>query len=133
MTANKLHVMVVDDSVVVLEHLRFALERSGHFVSTRDSALGTVGVVMKTRPDVLVLDVSMPALDGDRLAMVITGLRRNIILILHSSLEEGKLRDMAKATGAHGFIPKTPDVRQFLAEFDRIVFGGALQRQSTRR
>jgi len=124
-TRRKLRVMVVDDSVVVLEHLRFTLERAGHVVTTRDSALGTMSIVMDTRPDVLILDVSMPTLDGDRLATAISGLRRDIVLILHSSLEEWKLRELAKATGAHGFISKGPDTRKFLAEFDRIVCGNS--------
>ncbi|HEV8247435.1 MAG TPA: response regulator, partial [Polyangiaceae bacterium] len=61
MINRKLSVMVVDDSCVVLERLRYALERAGYEVSVRDSSLGTVSAVLKLKPDVLILDVSMPA------------------------------------------------------------------------
>ena len=123
MNVKKLRVMVVDDSELVLEHVRFALERAGHAVSTRESALGTVSAVLKQRPDVLVLDISMPALDGDRLATVVSELRRDIVLILHSSRSEAELKRMATTAGANGYIAKTHDVARFLTEFHRIVFG----------
>jgi CheY-like chemotaxis protein len=123
MKAKRLHVMVVDDSALVLEHLRFALERAGHTVVTRESALGTVAHVMKVAPDALVLDVSMPALDGDRLAAVIAELRRNIVIILHSSLPASELSVLARQSGANGYITKSHDSRAFIGEFHRIAFG----------
>ena len=123
MNAKKLRVMVVDDSELVLEHVRFALERAGHAVITRGSAIGTVSAVLKLRPDVLILDISMPALDGDRLATAVSELRRNIVVILHSSRSEAELKKLAAAANANGYIAKTHDVAQFLTEFHRIVFG----------
>lgn len=127
MRKKYLNVLVVDDSPVVLEHLRFVLQTAGHKVTTREDALGTVGDVMKMRPDVLILDVSMPVLGGDRLASVVLQFRRDIVLILHSSLDETALRELANATGAHGVIRKRSDSRSFLGEFNRIVFGEAPQ------
>ncbi len=121
MSNRKLRVMIVDDSRVVLERLRFELEREGHEVTVRDSALGTVAAVLKLRPEVLVLDVSMPALAGDRLAAVIGDMGHDVIIILHSSLPERELRALADACGAHGIIPKTHDFKMFLLRFETIV------------
>jgi CheY-like chemotaxis protein len=118
---EKLRVMVVDDSRLVLERVRFALESSGHTVEVRDSALGTVTAVFQHRPHVLVLDVSMPSVDGDRLATLVAEVKQDIILILHSSLDEAALRELGRRCGAHGVIPKSHDMRWFQSAFDRIV------------
>ncbi len=121
MSKRKLSVMVVDDSRVVLERLRYVLENAGHEVTVRDSSLGTVAAVLKLRPDVLVLDVSMPALAGDRLAAVIGDMGHDTIIILHSSRPEAELRELADACGAHGVIPKSHDLKGFMLRFDTIV------------
>ena len=133
MTASKLKVLVVDDSKMVLEHLGFVLDKAGYEVNVRGAALGTVQHVVKLRPDVLVLDVSMPALDGDRLATVIGEIDRKIVIILHSSLPQAQLDALAKASGAHGAIKKTSDVTNFLLEFQRILLGAGSRSSGVRR
>jgi FixJ family two-component response regulator len=123
MKGKKLSVMVVDDSPTVLAHVQFALQRAGHSVTTRDSALGTMSEVMRLKPQALVLDVSMPALAGDRLAALVSEFRKDVVVILHSSLPASELADLAQRSGARGFIAKTADTVRFLSEFHRIVFG----------
>jgi two-component system response regulator AdeR len=133
MTVNKLKVMVVDDSKVVLEHLGFVLDRAGYEVTVRGSALGTVQHVVKVRPDVLVLDVSMPALDGDRLVGMIREIDKKLVIILHSSLPLEQLDKLATQSGAHGAIKKTPDAIHFLLEFQRILLSAGRSTSSVRR
>jgi CheY-like chemotaxis protein len=123
MKGKKLRVMVVDDSPTVLAHVRFALERAGHSVTTRDSALGTMSEVMRLKPQALVLDVSMPALAGNRLASLVSEFRKDVVVILHSSLPAAELAELAQSSGARGYIAKTADTVRFLAEFHRIVLG----------
>ena len=121
MSRQKLKVMVVDDSKLVLERLRYGLERAGHVVSLRESALGTVSAVVKERPDVLILDVSMPALDGNRLATIIGEVNQDVTLILHSARDEKELEALTLQSNAHGYIKKTNDTLRFIQEFNRIV------------
>jgi CheY-like chemotaxis protein len=137
MTVSKLKVMVVDDSKVVLEHLGFVLDRAGYEVTVRGSAIGTVQQVVKVRPDVLVLDVSMPALDGDRLVGVISQIDSKMVIILHSSLPQDQLDQLAASSGAHGAITKTPDATRFLMALQRILLargrcGSGARRYSAR-
>ena len=123
MKRKRLNVMVVDDSPTVLTHLRYALERAGHDVTTRDSALGTMSEVMRLKPQALVLDVSMPALGGDKLASLVAEFRKDVVIILHSSRSESELAELAAASGAKGYIAKTADSVRFLSEFHRLVLG----------
>jgi CheY-like chemotaxis protein len=131
MTAPRLRVLVVDDSRFVLEHVKITLEGAGHIVTTRESALGTVQQVVELRPDVLVLDVSMPALDGDRLVSVVAQVDDWIRIILHSSRPPHELEQIARTAGAHGAITKDPDPGLFLLQFNRIAFASIRKKTPT--
>ena len=56
--------MVVDDSELVCRALSRALGAEGFEVVTRLNPIGTGAAIARERPDVVLLDVSMPALDG---------------------------------------------------------------------
>jgi CheY-like chemotaxis protein len=125
MSQRKPSVMVVDDSNVVLERLHHTLQDAGYDVTVRSSALGTVAAVLKQKPDVLLLDVNMPALAGDRLATVLGEMGQEVTIILHSSRPAKELHELARTCGAHGVIPKTHDLKSFLLQFESILFGSA--------
>ncbi len=58
-------VLLVDDDPVVVELVRFRLRKEGHRVLTAASGEEALGVVAERgRPEVVVLDVSMPHMDG---------------------------------------------------------------------
>jgi hypothetical protein len=46
-----------------------------------------------------------------------------VVIVLHSSKSADELAELARRSGARGFITKTSDTMRFLAEFHRIVFG----------
>jgi CheY-like chemotaxis protein len=102
-------VLVVDDSDVVLEVVKKNLEAAGYNVMTRNKPSGSVAVILRDKPDVVLLDVNMPALSGDTIAKILARVSRNqeTIVLLHSSLSIDNLRLKAIATGAHGYIQKT--------------------------
>src|SRR5262245_1885960 len=82
---NKTTFLDVDDDPVVLEVARERLEALGFEVTTRDQSLGTSTWVMQHRPDFVLLDVMMPALNGSELASVILRRASTTAIILHSS------------------------------------------------
>lgn len=65
-------VLVVDDDTDVLSSLRRGLRLSGFTVVTASDGAEALGVVSRTAPDAIVLDINMPVLDG---ASVVTALR----------------------------------------------------------
>jgi PleD family two-component response regulator len=120
---HRLKVLVVDDDPIVLQVVHEWLAAAGHSVFTRDQALGTANWVADEKPDVVLLDVSMPALNGSELA---TLMRRNhntaqVAVVLYSAMEQAALTALAKSSGAIGAIQKTSDGRIFMSHFDRIV------------
>jgi DNA-binding NarL/FixJ family response regulator len=113
--------MVVDDSEFVLEQVRFVLEGAGHTVLTRESALGTLPAVLKARPDVLILDIGMPALDGGTLARLVLDADPSITIVLYSGRNVHELAAATRKSGAHGYLQKTGDMDAFVADFERLA------------
>ncbi|HJK89536.1 MAG TPA: response regulator, partial [Polyangiaceae bacterium LLY-WYZ-15_(1-7)] len=72
-------VVVVDDDDSILRMIRLALEAAGFEVESASSPIGVGALVRRVAPHVVVLDVSMPGLDGEGVAGLLaksTGSRR---------------------------------------------------------
>src|SRR5690349_19208863 len=97
MPENQATVLVLDDSEICLELAKEALEEGGFNVVTTSSALGFNRMVAKLEPDILVVDVGMPALSGEKLVeIVIRTQRHKCPILLHSDRSEQELRTLVK-------------------------------------
>lgn len=116
-------ILIVDDDPIVLEVTKERLEGAGYEVHTREEALGTSQWTAEFQPDIVLLDVNMPALAGPELAQLLKKRRatKDIAIILYSSLESAELQSKLRATGAIGAIQKTGDDRRFLEDFERLA------------
>ncbi|HEX7481789.1 MAG TPA: response regulator [Polyangiales bacterium] len=114
---------MIDDDPLVLEVVRERLEAAGYQVMVREHALGTVQSVREEQPDIVLLDLMMPALDGERIATLLKGSERTkgVGIILHSSKSEAELVPIIKGTGAIGAISKAERQDKFLSRFDALV------------
>jgi CheY-like chemotaxis protein len=126
---NKGTVLVVDDDPITLEVARERLEGAGYQVHVRDQALGTTEFIAKNRPDIVLMDVMMPGLSGDKLAELLQrqDRTRQVPVILHSSKESADLDVMVERAGVLGAITKTSDDDAFLAQFQRLAAQARLQ------
>jgi PleD family two-component response regulator len=115
-------VLIVDDDPVVLKVTRDRLERAGYDVRTRSEALGTSVIVAIEKPDVVLLDYSMPGMSGDILAKLLESnpSTRKAAIIFHSGEDLAFLQSRAQALGVTGAIAKTDSERVFLAQFERL-------------
>jgi CheY-like chemotaxis protein len=89
----------------------------------RDSALGTSAAILRERPDVVLMDVEMPGLSGDRLVELLRGrlVGQEVMFILYSGTRSDDLDALVAKTGAAGGIAKTGDQHRFVADFERIL------------
>jgi CheY-like chemotaxis protein len=103
---QRFKVMVVDDDATTLEVTSVMLEQRGYEVVRRDSALGTTMAILRERPEVVLLDVHMPGLTGDRLAELVTPRKgkRAPLVILHSGSNRAELEQLATRCGAAGIM-----------------------------
>lgn len=104
-------ILVIDDSRTVLLRTRRALELAGYQVITLNTAVGAVRQIRLHRPDLVLLDLSMPELDGEELLRVVErfGILPELTVLLYSDQSEETLRDVATRSGAHGYIQKSSD------------------------
>ncbi len=105
-----LHVLVVDDDPTYLDLVQRSLRGHGLTVTTSDSSLGVSNLIRRIEPDLVLLDVNIPALSGDALI----GLARKSApektrFVLFSSADESSLRKTASQCGADGYITKSAD------------------------
>ncbi len=116
-------VLVVDDNEIELGVVRVVLEAAGFEVKTLESVFELSIVIKRDRPDVILLDVMMPALAGDRVAGILKqhGFSRDIPVILHSSKDEAELEAIATQAGVQGYVSKTGDFEKLLAEVRRAI------------
>lgn len=116
-------VLVVDDDAAALQVTRAHLESAGFEVLTRDGAFGTSAYILREQPDVVVLDVDMPGLRGDKIAELLTKnpSRRVPKLILYSSLDEEELRAAAQRCGAIGYVTKTGLIGNLVRAVERCL------------
>jgi DNA-binding response OmpR family regulator len=106
--AAKVRVLVVDDDPDQLELVRRTLSPHGFEVQTHNSALGVTNLVRNSQPDLVLLDVNFPALKGDQ----VVGLARRHApqgtkFVLYSAADEARLRALALASGADGYLCKS--------------------------
>jgi PleD family two-component response regulator len=122
-TSGRGRVLIVDDDLVVLESLRQCLTDAGFEVETRSQPLGTSQWIAQNDVDIVLLDLTMPAMNGADLATFLKkrGLTRRLSVILHSGKNGSELGPTVKLTGALGAIVKTSDTASFLGEFERLV------------
>jgi DNA-binding NarL/FixJ family response regulator len=76
---------------------------------TRDSGFDSTNFVARLQPDLVLLDINMPFLSGDRLFEIFRGHRlvKDVPIVFFSSNDENALRRMVRETGALGYIPKS--------------------------
>ncbi|HEV7765395.1 MAG TPA: response regulator [Thermoanaerobaculia bacterium] len=101
-------ILIIDDDPTHLTAARGILEAEGYEVFTQDQPFGSTNTVIHVQPDLVLLDVNMPALSGDRLAEVFraNSRTRNVMIVLHSSNDEDHLRTTARRLGLDGYVCK---------------------------
>lgn len=105
---TRIRVLVVDDDADQLLLLERSLYAYNFDVRTHRSSLGVSNLVRTVMPDLVLLDVNIPALSGDRvLALARNQAPPTTRFILYSASDESKLRSLALACGADGYITKS--------------------------
>lgn len=102
------HILVVDDEIGALTLIGIMLERGGFNVIKAKDANAALAELEKTTPDLIILDVMMPGMDGIELCRVIrnrAATRSTPVLILSARGDaESVMRGMD--AGANDYLPK---------------------------
>lgn len=113
-------VLVIDDSVIVLETTRMMLEDHGIEVVAVDTPIGAAMIVAREQPNLVLVDVNMASMSGD---MVVEALRRgqrtkSTPVLLYSGRSAEELQETATRCGADGYIQKTDDETELMRQIN---------------
>jgi len=123
MASKSLVIMIVDDDPMTLQVTATILSRRGHRVIQRSSSIGTTVAISREQPDVVLLDVNMPGLTGDRLTKLVRSGSHLYapVIILYSGMFHEELVTLARSCGASGVIEKTGDPVRLVEQLEKIV------------
>jgi two-component system chemotaxis response regulator CheB len=111
--------MVVDDSVVIrgLISRWIAAEPDMVVAASLRTGLDAVNQIERVNPDVAVLDIEMPELDGISALPLLLAKKRNLIIIMASTLtrRNAEISFKALSLGASDYIPKPESTREVSA------------------
>lgn len=108
MTEPLIRILIVDDHEVVRKSVRAMLEREPDMqvVGTAVDGLEAVHLAQTINPDIIIMDVSMPELDGIRAAAKIKALGITAQIIMLSMHHNSTLVQQARKEGVAGYILK---------------------------
>ena len=116
-------VMVVDDSVTVRKVTSRLLERNGMNVLTAKDGVDAITQLQERRPDIMLLDIEMPRMDGFEVAALVRHDERlkDLPIIMITSRTGEKHRDRALAIGVNEYLGKPYQESVLLEHIQRLV------------
>ena len=122
MTANQLHILVVDDHAVVRRGVRSLLESKREWKVVAEASNGREAIlaVKQFHPNVVVMDVSLPDLSGlEATRQIVKEFPGTEVLILTMHQSEQLMREVLEA-GARGYVLKSDADQNLIAAVDSL-------------
>jgi len=119
--------LIADDHEIVLEGIRNLVGRSGRpWLISGEARNGedAVAMVKFLKPDVAILDITMPQLSGLAAAKQISECSPDCRILIFTMHESGRLGIEARNAGAHGYIVKAQAARDLIRAVDALLEGG---------
>lgn len=121
-----IRILLADDHTVVRESLAAALRNSGDCLIVAESGDGisAIETALSVRPDVAIIDISMPRLSGIEVVRRLTAeLPRTRVLVLTMHEEEEYVLQVVRA-GAAGYLVKHAAITELLSAVRTLAGGG---------
>lgn len=126
--AQKPKLLVVEDDLILLETLEYNLVAEGYRVLTASDGLAALEVARKEQPDLVVLDVMLPGLDGFEVCRILCRETAIPILMLTARVSETD-RVVGLEVGADDYLTKPFSMREFLARVKALLRRVRLDRE----
>ena len=116
-------VLIVDDNATARETLVAILEGEGYDLQQAKDGIQALTVLKQIQPDLILLDVMMPAMDGFEVCRRIraTPQLAEVPIILLTALDDRDSLVRGIESGADDFLSKPPDRRELVARVRTIT------------
>jgi PleD family two-component response regulator len=129
---NKQRILIVDDEEHIRKIVKFQLEKAGYEVATAEDGVEALRTVEEVRPDLILLDLMMPNMDGHE---VTRRLKTNyqtsqipVIMVTAKAALESKLQGYED--GANDYITKPFAINELLVRVKNVLQWSHMQRQA---
>ena len=114
-------VLVVDDDARLREFMRVNLEMEGYSVREASSAEEALDAIEDQAPELVLLDVVMPGVDGWQMLQRMQERHGSIPVIMFSGQVDANSANDAEERGARGFVGKPFDPQQLIERAKQLV------------
>jgi twitching motility two-component system response regulator PilH len=117
------HILIVDDSPQDIETIKNILEAQGHQTSAAENGEQGIQKTSELRPDLIVMDVVMPGLDGFKTTRKIAKNpdTKSIPIIVLSSKDQESDKAWAKMQGAIEYLVKPVKADELVETVNKIL------------
>ena len=113
-------ILVVDDEINIADAIAYALRREGHNVEVAYDGKSALSVLNKFNPDLMLLDVMMPELNGFDLMRNISG-KNKVGIILLTAKNDIVDKVLGLELGADDYVTKPFDMRELMARVNSLL------------
>jgi DNA-binding NarL/FixJ family response regulator len=120
-------ILIVDDHEIVREGVRTLIARSRpHWVICAEAETGEQAIekAQSLKPDIVVLDITMPKMSGLEAASRISALHIASRVLMFTMHESDRLITEVRAAGAQGVVLKSQAARDLIRAIDYLLSGG---------
>jgi two-component system OmpR family response regulator len=122
-------ILLVDDETALLETLRINLQREQHTVVTATTGTAAVRLARAERPDLIILDVMLPELDGFEVCRMLRSEMTTPILML-TARDDQTDKVIGLELGADDYMTKPFHLRELLARVKAMLRRAEMSRQA---
>ncbi|HEX9926856.1 MAG TPA: response regulator [Anaerolineae bacterium] len=127
-------ILNVEDTLESRQLVRRVLESEGYRVIDAVNALEGIEQAIKVQPDLILMDINLPDLDGFTAVTRIRGYLRTVPIIAVTARNASHDRERALAIGCDGYLNKPIDIDQLTAEITHyLVVGHSISEDTTQR
>jgi len=119
----KLRIIVADDNQKMLDQIVLLLRAHFDVIATATDGTAALECIQRYKPDVAVLDVVMPRMNGIELTRQLSRNGHSIHVVICSVENDRETIDTARAAGALGYVFKPRMVRDLITAVKSVAAG----------
>jgi len=125
MTSQRHTILIADDHPVVRSGLRFVLEKDQAFTVLHEADNGDIALqlIRQSKPDVVILDVEMPVMDGFAVAKAVQAESLDTIIIIMTMHSDERTFNKAMEYDVRGFVLKENAVTDIVKAIRTVLEG----------
>jgi two-component system response regulator MtrA len=114
-------ILVIEDEEAIAAFVQTALERDGFTVKWIDNGVDALGAVVSFQPDLIILDLTLPGLDGLQICQAVRQRQTYLPIIMLTARAEDTDKIVGLEVGADDYVTKPFNARELLARVRAIL------------